>query len=203
MISSGKAKKILVVGVEILSRITDYTDRATCVLFGDGAGAAVVEVCPPEEGILATFIKTDGKYADLLYLPGGGSRSPLTEESLKKGEQYLHMKGSELFKYAVKAMVQAAKETLDKAGLGPEDVDFLIPHQANIRIIEGVRKRLKLKKEQVVINIDRVGNTSTASIPIAFGELVESDKKVVKKGDLVLFVAFGGGLTWGAILFRR
>ncbi|MCD6379131.1 ketoacyl-ACP synthase III [bacterium] len=203
MISSGKAKKILVVGVEILSRITDYTDRATCVLFGDGAGAMVVEECPPGEGILSTFIKTDGKYSDLLYLPGGGSRSPLTEETLKKGEQYLHMRGSELFKYAVKAMVQAAKETLDKAGLGPEDVDFLVPHQANIRIIEGVRKRLKLKKEQLVINIDRVGNTSTASIPIAFGELVESDKKIVKKGDLVLFVAFGGGLTWGAILFRR
>ncbi len=201
MILSGKAEKILVVGVELLSRITDYTDRATCVLFGDGAGAAVIESCLPEEGILSTFIKTDGEYTDLLYLPGGGSREPLTEESIKKGEQYIHMKGSELFKYAVKAMVQAAKEALSSVGLGPEDVDILIPHQANIRIIEGVRKRLKLKKEQVVINIDRMGNTSTASIPIAFGELEES--KVIKKGDLVLLVAFGGGLTWGSILFRK
>ncbi|MDZ7860077.1 MAG: beta-ketoacyl-ACP synthase III [Candidatus Krumholzibacteriota bacterium] len=202
-ISSGKADKILVVGVEILSRITDYTDRSTCVLFGDGAGAVVLESCPPGEGILSTFIKTDGRYSDLLYLPGGGSRSPLTAESIEKGEQYLKMKGSELFKYAVKAMSQAAKETLSAAGLSSDDVDFLIPHQANIRIIEGVRRMLKLKKQQVVINIDRMGNTSTASIPIALGELEEQDEKVIKKGDLVLLAAFGGGLTWGAVLFRR
>jgi len=202
-ISSGKADKILVVGVEILSRITDYTDRSTCVLFGDGAGAVVLESCPPEEGILSTFIKTDGRYSDLLYLPGGGSRSPLTAESIEEGEQYLKMKGSELFKYAVKAMSQAAKETLSSAGLSSEDVDFLIPHQANIRIIEGVRRMLKLKKEQVVINIDRMGNTSTASIPIALGELEEQDEEVIKKGDIVLLVAFGGGLTWGAVLFRK
>ena len=203
MISSGKAEKILVVGVEILSRITDYKDRATCVLFGDGAGAMVVESCRAGEGILSTFIKTDGRYNELLYLPGGGSRSPLTEERLKRGEQYIHMRGSELFKYAVKAMVQAARETLDKAGLTTEDVDFLIPHQANIRIIEGVRKRLKLTKEQVVVNIDRIGNTSTASIPIAIGELDELEEKIIKKGDLVVMAAFGGGLTWGAVLFRR
>ncbi len=200
MISAGKAQKVLVIGVETLSSITDYTDRTTCVLFGDGCGAVVLEEGKPGEGVLSTFMQSDGGEKELLYITAGGSKTPLTAESIEAGDQYIKMKGDGLFKYAVRAMVDAARHTLKEAGLGAEDVSFLIPHQANIRIIEGVRKRLKLKKEQVVVNIDRVGNTSSASIPIAFSELKESG--TLKKGDLVIMVAFGGGLTWGAALIK-
>ncbi|MBN1885913.1 MAG: ketoacyl-ACP synthase III [Candidatus Krumholzibacteriota bacterium] len=200
MIANGQADRILVVGVELLSRITDWDDRATCVLFGDGAGAVVLEPCEPGDGILSSFMQSDGSLGDLLYRPGGGSRMPLTEERLREGMQYTKMKGNDLFKYAVRSMVDAAHRTLGDAGLSTGDVDYLIPHQANIRIIEGVRKRLKLKKNQVIVNIDRIGNTSSASIPIALGEMREQG--MLKKGDLVIMVAFGGGLTWGSVLFR-
>ncbi|MFO7914872.1 MAG: beta-ketoacyl-ACP synthase III [Candidatus Krumholzibacteriales bacterium] len=203
MILTGKAEKILVVGSEILSSMTDYTDRKTCVLFGDGAGAVVVEPCEAGKGILATYIRSDGAYTDLLYKPGGGSRMPLTPERLKQGKQYIHMKGDGLFKYAVKAMVSAARKTAKEAGLTTEDVDYLIPHQANIRIIEGVRKRLKLKKEQVIVNIDRIGNTSSASIPIAWCEFERDHPERISEGDLFMLVAFGGGLTWGAVLYKK
>ena len=200
MLESGKAKKVLVVGVETLSSITDYTDRTTCVLFGDGCGAVVLEEGEPGEGVLSTFMQSDGGEKELLYIIAGGAKTPLTTERIEAGEHYIRMKGDGLFKYAVKAMVGAARHTLKEAGLGTEDVNYLIPHQANIRIIEGVRKRLKLEKEQVVVNIDHVGNTSSASIPIALSELKESG--TLKKGDLVIMVAFGGGLTWGAALIK-
>ncbi len=200
MVATGKARRVLVGGVETLSRIIDWEDRTTCVLFGDGAGAVVIEEGPPGEGILATSMQSDGSLGELLYLPGGGSRYPLNEERLKERLQYVKMKGDGLFKVAVRAMVGAANKTLHDAGLTAADLDYLIPHQANIRIIEGVRKRLKLEKEQVVVNIDRIGNTSSASIPIALGELYE--RGGLKKGDLVIMVAFGGGLTWGSVLFR-
>ncbi len=200
MIATGKAKKILLAGVEILTRIADYNDRATCVLFGDGCGAVVIEEGEPGEGILSTYLQSDGGLGELLYVPGGGSRMPLTEERLREGQQYVKMKGDGLFKYAVRSMVDAAKRTLKEANLSVSDVNYLIPHQANIRIIEGVRKRLKLEKEQVVVNIDRIGNTSSASIPIALSELKEGG--TLKKDDLVIMVAFGGGLTWGAALMR-
>lgn len=200
MIYHGKNKCVLVVGVETLSRILDYEDRATCVLFGDGAGAVVLEPCPTGEGILSTFMQSDGSYADLLYLPGGGSRRPLNEERLRNREQYVKMKGDGLFKYAVRAMVDASIAVLREAKLTPKDIDFLVPHQANIRIIEGVRKRLRLPKEKVVINIDRVGNTSAASIPIALAEAKERGD--IEKGDTILMVGFGGGLTWGAVLLK-
>jgi 3-oxoacyl-[acyl-carrier-protein] synthase-3 len=200
MIAMGKVRRALVIGVETLSRILDYTDRATCVLFGDGAGAVIMEACEPGEGILGTYMKSDGSYAELLYLPGGGSRRPLTEESLRNREQYVKMKGDGLFKYAVKAMVEASEIVLAKAGLTHGHIDFLVPHQANYRIIEGVRSRLGVPKEKVIVNIDRVGNTSSASIPIAFCEA--RDKGLVKRGDIVLMVAFGGGLTWGAVLLK-
>ncbi len=200
MIAAGKVKKVLLAGVEVLSRIMDYEDRTTCVLFGDGAGVVVIEEAEPGEGILSTFMQSDGGLGELLYLPGGGSRMPLTEERLKERQQYVKMKGDGLFKYAVRAMVDAAKHTLDEADLKASDINFLIPHQANIRIIEGVRKRLKLEKEQVVVNIDRIGNTSSASIPIALAELKEGG--TLKKSDLVMMVAFGGGLTWGAALMK-
>jgi 3-oxoacyl-[acyl-carrier-protein] synthase-3 len=200
MIMAGKTNRALVVGVETLSRILDYEDRATCVLFGDGAGAVVMEACEPGDGVLSTYIKSDGSFADLLYLPAGGSRRPLTEERLRNREQYVKMKGDGLFKYAVKAMVEASEEVLAKANLKASDIDFVIPHQANIRIIEGVRARLHVPEEKVIVNIDHIGNTSSASIPIAFGEA--RDKGLIKRGDTILMVAFGGGLTWGAVLLK-
>jgi 3-oxoacyl-[acyl-carrier-protein] synthase-3 len=198
MIVGGKARRALVIGVETLSRIIDYTDRTTCVLFGDGAGAVVMEPCEAGDGILATFMKSDGSYADLLYQPAGGSRTPLTEERIRNREQYVKMKGDGLFKYAVRAMVDAGEAVLRDANVTISDVDFIVPHQANLRIIEGVRTRLGVPLEKVIINIDRVGNTSSASIPIAFCEA--RDKGIIKRGDRVLMVAFGGGLTWGAAL---
>jgi 3-oxoacyl-[acyl-carrier-protein] synthase-3 len=200
MISHGKNETVLVVGVETLSRILDYEDRATCVLFGDGAGAAVLGPCPKGEGILSTFMQSDGSFAELLYMPGGGSRRPLNEERLRNREQYVKMKGDGLFKYAVRAMVDASKQVLKEANIKAKDIDFLIPHQANIRIIEGVRHRLKLPKEKVIVNIDHVGNTSAASIPIALAEAKERGD--IKKGDTILMVGFGGGLTWGAVLLK-
>jgi 3-oxoacyl-[acyl-carrier-protein] synthase-3 len=200
LIVSGKARRILVLGVETLSRIMDYEDRATCVLFGDGAGAVVMEACEPGDGVLGSYLRSDGSFAELLYLPGGGSRRPLTEERLRNREQYVKMKGDGLFKYAVKAMVGAAMEVLREAGLTTADIDFVVPHQANIRIIDGVLSRLHVPPEKSIINIDRVGNTSSASIPIALGEAKE--KGLIKRGDRILMVAFGGGLTWGALLLK-
>lgn len=200
MISTGKVNRALVVGVETLSRILDYRDRATCVLFGDGAGAVVIEPCPPGEGILSVYMRSDGAGGELLFLPGGGSRRPLTEERLRNKEQYVKMKGDGLFKYAIRAMVEASRNVLKAANFDSKDVDFLIPHQANIRIIEAVRQRLKIPEEKVVVNIDRIGNTSSASIPIALGEI--KDKGILKKDHVILMVAFGGGLTWGAILSK-
>ena len=200
MIVAGNAKKILVIGVENLTSITDYSDRTTCVLFGDGCGAVVLEEGEPGDGILSTFMQSDGGEKELLYIVAGGSRTPLTAESIEARDYCIRMKGDGLFKYAVLAMVDAARRTLKKADISIEDISYLIPHQANIRIIEGVRKRLKLEKEQVVVNIDRIGNTSSASIPIAFSELKEGG--TLKRGDLVIMVAFGGGLTWGAALIR-
>jgi 3-oxoacyl-[acyl-carrier-protein] synthase-3 len=200
MIIAGKARRALVIGVETLSRITDYTDRATCVLFGDGAGAVIMEACEPGEGILATCMKSDGTYADLLYQPVGGSRTPLTEERIRNREQFIKMKGDGLFKYAVKAMVDAGETVLRDANVKISDIDFVIPHQANLRIIEGVRSRLGVPPEKAIVNIDRIGNTSSASIPIAFCEA--KDKGIIKRGDRILMVAFGGGLTWGAVLLK-
>lgn len=200
MIAAGRANRALVVGVETLSRIMDCEDRATCVLFGDGAGAVIMEPCELGDGLLSTYMKSDGSYADLLYLPGGGSRRPLTEERLRNREQYVKMKGDGLFKYAVRSMVQASEEVLERAGLTMKDIDFLVPHQANLRIIEGVRERLKVPPEKAIVNIDRYGNTSSASIPIALGEAKE--RGLIKRGDRILMVAFGGGLTWGALLLK-
>ena len=200
LIAHKKNEKALVIGVETLSRVTDYEDRTTCVLFGDGAGAVVMEPCAYGEGVMNSFMQSDGSYLELIYLQGGGSRRPLDEERLKNREQYIKMKGNDLFKYAVRAMVEASKTVLEEANLTTKELDFLIPHQANIRIIEGVRRRLKLPKEKVIVNIDRAGNTSAASIPIAFSEAVESG--VIKRGDKVLLTGFGGGLTWGSVLLK-
>jgi 3-oxoacyl-[acyl-carrier-protein] synthase-3 len=201
LIVSGQMNRVLVVGVEVLSKFIDWKDRATCVLFGDGAGAAVLEACDPDDGILASYMKSDGSLADLLWIPAGGSRRPVTEITYDSGDQYIKMKGDGVFKYAVRAMVDAAHVVLSQTGLTLEDVAHFIPHQANIRIIDAVTSRLHIPQEKVVINLDRYGNTSSATIPIAFDEIRKSGK--IKDGDIVLLVAFGGGLTWGSILFKH
>ena len=200
LISTGQMNRVLVVGVEVLSKLTDWKDRATCVLFGDGAGAVILEACEAGQGILSTYIKSDGSLADLLRLPAGGTRLPASAETIARGDHFIKMKGDGVFKYAVRAMEDATHHVLEQANLTVADVDVFIPHQANIRIIDAVQSRLKIPAERVVVNLDRFGNTSSATIPIAFDEVVKAGR--VKRGDLVLFVAFGGGLTWGAVLLR-
>jgi 3-oxoacyl-[acyl-carrier-protein] synthase-3 len=201
MIASGQMDRVLVVGAEVLSKFIDWEDRATCVLFGDGAGAAVLEACPPGEGILSTHMRSDGSLADLLNIPGGGSRKPLTEDSYGERDQYIKMKGDGVFKHAVRAMADATRIAAEEAGVSVEDIDLLVPHQANIRIIDAMNERLKLAEEKVVVNVDRYGNTSSASIPIAFDEVVREGR--VKPGDLVVLTGFGGGFTWGSVLFKN
>lgn len=201
MIASGLHKKALIVGAEKLSSVTNWEDRKTCVLFGDGAGAAVLEACPEEENTyLSSQMGSDGNYSDILHIPGGGVAQPLTKENFDDGTQFLQMNGQEVFKLAVTNMAKAAKDALAKANLTIDDIDVVIPHQANIRIISAVGKRLGVAEEKVVINVDRYGNTSAATIPIAFHEQIEAGK--IKRGDKVLFVAFGGGLTWGANIIQ-
>jgi len=199
-IATGEYKNILVVGTEVLSKITDWDDRNTCVLFGDGAGAAVISESNTESEIIANYLGADGSYKELLYMPGGGSLYPATEETVKNRLHYIKMRGNETYKVAVTKMTEAAEIVLEKAGIKKSDVAFLIPHQANVRIIQSVQKRLDLKDEQVIINLDKYGNTSGATIPIALAEAVEQGR--IKRGDILVFVAFGGGLTWGASVIR-
>jgi len=191
---------ILVIGAEELSKITDYTDRGTCVLLGDGAGAALLKKTSEERGILSTYFAADGSYGDLLYMPAGGTRMPATEETLKKRYHYLKMEGNKVFKVAVRAMYESAVKVLSKAKVKTEDIALLVPHQANIRIIEATAKRLNISMDKVGINLDRYGNTSAASIPIGLDEAASSGR--IKKGDLVLMVAFGAGFTWGGVLIK-
>ncbi len=199
LIQGGTAKKLLVVGAETLSKIMNYEDRTTCILFGDGAGAAVISVSETP-GILSSCLGANGDGWDLLYMPGGGSRMPTSEESVKNGSHFLKMEGKEVFKEAVKALQSSSLEAIEQAGITPDDIDLLIPHQANYRIIDAVRKRLELPEEKVFSNLDRYGNTSSASVPIALDEAVKSGR--LKKGDVVVFSAFGAGFTWGASVVR-
>jgi 3-oxoacyl-[acyl-carrier-protein] synthase-3 len=200
LILSGAKKRILLIGSEFLTRVTNWEDRNTCVLFGDGAGAVVLEESRDGSGMLSSYWKADGKLADLLSQPGGGSRIPATAEMIAQDLQYLQMKGNEVFKHAVKRMGEAAEAALEKAGLDKEDVDYLIPHQANIRIIEATGRRLKLPPEKVYINIHKYGNVSVATIPIALHELRESGK--LKDGSIIVMDAFGAGFTWAALTYR-
>jgi 3-oxoacyl-[acyl-carrier-protein] synthase-3 len=200
LVGNGSYKNILVIGAELLSKITDYTDRATCVLFGDGAGAAIVQPSDGERGIINTLIKSDGRLTDLLYMPGGGSRNPASYETIDQRLHYIKMEGPEVFKAAVTAMGDAAVDVLKKAGIKSSQLTLLIPHQANIRIIQATARRIKLPIEKVFINVDRYGNTSAASIPIALTEAVEQGR--LKKDDLCLLVSFGGGFTTGAVLLK-
>jgi len=199
-IATGACRNVLVIGAECLSRITNWEDRNTCVLFGDAAGAVLLQPSLGESGILSFKLRSDGKGARLLYMPAGGSRRPATRETVENKEHYIHMNGREVFKFAVRAMGEAAEEALACAGLSAEDVDLFIPHQANVRIIDAAAKRLGLSPGKVFVNVDRYGNTSTASIPLALYEAVTAG--AVKKGQNIVMVGFGAGLTWGAMVLR-
>jgi len=200
LIGSRAADTVLVVGVETLSRIVDYTDRNTCVLFGDGAGAVIMRPCAGSEGVLAIDIRSDGELGGVLEIPAGISANPASAATVAAGEHYLRMQGKKLFPFAVRTMEESTRRCMEQAGIGPDEMDMIIPHQANLRIIDAVRERLGLPPEKVPINIDRYGNTSSASIPITIDELVRSGQ--LKPGDHVGFCAFGGGATWGAGVVR-
>lgn len=201
LVAAGTATNVLVVGGDRLSRITDYTDRATCILFGDGVGATLVRPARNgDRGILSTYIKTDGRLGELLWRPGGGAIHPPSEEMLADHSYFLRMAGREVFKHAVRSMADACDHALIQAGLTTNDVDVLIPHQANLRIIESLAKHAGIPLEKTYINIDRYGNTSAASIPIALDECVREGR--IKPGSNILMVAFGGGLTWAATMVR-
>jgi 3-oxoacyl-[acyl-carrier-protein] synthase-3 len=196
MIVSGAIENALVIGAETLSRLLNWKDRTTCVLFGDGAGAVVVEATNASVGIESTVLHGDGSKGEMLMVPAGGSKMPATTETLERGLHFITMAGGEVFKLAVKSMADAAEEAIAEAGLTLDDIDILIPHQANVRIIDGVAKRLRFPSEKVFVNIQRYGNTSAASIPIAICEAEATGR--LRRGDKVLLVAFGGGFTWGA-----
>jgi len=200
LITSGRYKNILVIGAELLSRITDWEDRATCVLFGDGAGAVVVQPSDGQRGIINTYIRSDGSLTPLLNMPGGGSLMPPYKAKENPKAYFLKMEGREVFRHAVNNMGEAATFIIQENGFKGEDIDLFIPHQANIRIIEAIAKRLDVPAENVFINVDRYGNTSAASIPIALWEARRMGK--VKEGTLVLVVAFGAGFTWGSALIQ-
>ena len=199
-VQSGKYRTVLCIGAECLSRITDYTDRGTCILLADAAGAAVLRPSEGESGIIDVDLYSDGRYGDLLIQPAGGSRHPASHETVERRQHYVKMKGNEVFKVAVRMFEDCAQRILEKNGFTPEDIDVFVPHQANLRIIEAAVKRLKLPMDRVVINVDRYGNTGAASVYVALEEAATS--KRIKPGDLVLLAAFGGGFTWGAALLR-
>lgn len=199
-IKSGSAVRVLVTGAEILSRATDWEDRTTCVLFGDGAGAVLLEATEAERGIISAKIHSDGGMWDLLNIPGGGSKYPASKETLKAKLHCIKMKGNETFKVAVRTLETLVIETLRDNNISPSQLSLLIPHQANLRIIQATAKRLNLPMEKVVVNLDRYGNTSAASIPIALDEAARSGR--VKEGAYILLEAFGGGLTWAAALIK-
>ena len=200
MIRTGQVRHAVVVGAEILTQYVDYTDRQTCVLFGDGAGAAVLGPVDGNRGILASKIRSDGRYEEHLFSPGGGTRRKPSAETLAAGDHYFKMKGNELFKVAVRSMAEISRSVLETAGKKSDEIDLFIPHQANQRITEAVADRLNVDLDKVYSNIAVHGNTSSASIPIALDECVEAGR--IKEGDLVLMASFGGGVTWGAVLMQ-
>ncbi|HEX9037681.1 MAG TPA: beta-ketoacyl-ACP synthase III [Ktedonobacterales bacterium] len=199
-ITSGSAKHVLVIGVEVLSKVVDYTDRGTCVLFGDGAGAVVLSASEEPGGLLGYTLGSDGANPELLYIPAGGSKEPLTEEGLRNGRQWVKMNGSEVFKFATRVMGTAMEEALANAGMTAHDMDLFIPHQANLRIIESASRRLGLPPEKVFVNIQKYGNTSAAAVPIALCEAIEEGR--VFPGAHLGMVVFGAGLTWAAAVVK-
>jgi 3-oxoacyl-[acyl-carrier-protein] synthase-3 len=199
-LESGTYERCLIIGAETLTRILDWEDRATCVLFGDGAGAAVVSRVGEGKGIISTYIGSDGGLFELLKQPAGGTRMPASQETLRNKMHHVHMQGNTLFKYAVKAMGDAAMRTLNDAGYGGEELDLLIPHQANLRIIDATARRIHVPMEKVFVNLQEYGNTSAASIPIALDDARRQG--ILEEGMLINLVAFGAGLTWGSVLMR-
>lgn len=199
-IRTGKAKYVLLVGAELLSRFLDYKDRATCVLFGDGVAAGIIGPAVAPSGILAAEMHTDGGFAEHLFIPAGGTAKPASCETVKAREHYIKMRGNELFKVAVRSLEDVSRRVLEQAGIAPGQLDLFIPHQANQRITDAVTGRLGVDPAKVFSNISRIGNTSSASIPICLDECVRSGR--VKKGDLILMSAFGAGVTWGSVLLR-
>jgi 3-oxoacyl-[acyl-carrier-protein] synthase-3 len=201
LIASGQSETVLVVGAEKLSAITDFQDRSTAILFGDGAGAAIMRrSSQPGRGILATFIKSDGRLAPLLYRPGGGSADPISERVVCERSHYMKMAGREVFKAAVRTMTDACDEALRRAGITADQVDLLVPHQANLRIIEAIAKHAGFPMSRVMVNVERYGNTSSASIPLALEQAVAEGR--VGPGSVILLVAFGAGFTWGSAVIR-
>ncbi|HEX7019668.1 MAG TPA: beta-ketoacyl-ACP synthase III [Gemmatimonadaceae bacterium] len=200
LMATGVAETVLVIGAEKMSSIVDWTDRATCVLFGDGAGAAVLKRAKGHRGILSAYLRSDGTLADLLYRPAGGATIPFSDQVLAERSQYVKMAGREVFKHAVRSMADATDRALDGAKLTGNDIDLLIPHQANMRIIEATAKHANLPMEKVYVNVERYGNTSSASIPIAIDEAIETGR--IKEGMNVLIVGFGAGFTWASMVIR-
>jgi len=200
LITAGSHETALVVSAEKMSSIVDWTDRSTCVLFGDGAGAAVLQRSKHGKGVLSSFIRSDGTLAELLYRPAGGATVPFSEQVLSERSHFVKMAGREVFKHAVRSMSDAADRALDAARLTGNDIDLMIPHQANVRIIEATAKHASIPMDKVYVNVDRYGNTSSASIPIALDEALECGR--IKEGSTVLMVAFGAGFTWGSAVVR-
>ena len=200
-IRSGQYRKILVIGAEMLTRIMDWKDRGTCVLFGDGAGAmVVVPETRPERGVLSTHLYTDGTQTDILCIPAGGSRMPITPEVLERRDQYVKMNGREVYKTAVRVLEATSREALEKNGYTPKDVKHVIAHQANLRILDHVMKRLEIPLEKCHLNIEQVGNTSSASVPLTLDQANRQGR--LKEGDLILMMAIGGGMAWGSALIK-
>lgn len=199
-VRSGTCRKALVVGTEVMSSVIDWTDRSTCILFGDGAGAVLIEPSDDERGILSTHLHSDGDLWDLVCVPGGGSRLPASAAMLAARQQFVKMKGNETFKVAVRTLEATAREALEANKMGVGDVDLFIPHQANVRIVNAVMERLGLRKDRVILNLDRYGNTSAASIPLALDEAVRAGR--VSPGSRILMVAFGSGLTWASAVVK-
>src|SRR5262245_60794683 len=199
-IETGKYRRVLCIGAETLSKIVDFTDRGTCIILADGAGAAVLEASEDGSGLIDTDLYSDGQYWELLYMPGGGSRHPTTRETVEARMHYAKMKGNEVFKVAVRMFVECAETILTRHGLTVQDIDLFIPHQANLRIIEAAAKRVGLPMDKVFVNVDRYGNTGAASIYVALEEALATGR--IQRGNLVLMAAFGGGFAWGAALMR-
>lgn len=199
-IESGQFNNILLIGSENISKFIDWKDRNTCILFGDGAGAVLIGKTAEGYGHITSYLACNGKKNDLIEIPAGGSANPATVQSVNNKEHFLKMNGTEVFRFAVKAIPDAVRSITEKAGIDIKDIDLFIPHQANIRIIESASKKLNVPMSKFFTNLERYGNTSTASVPIALNEVIE--KKLIQKGSLLLLIGFGGGLSWGANLVR-
>jgi 3-oxoacyl-[acyl-carrier-protein] synthase-3 len=199
-IKTGAIRTALVIGAEKLSGVVDWQDRTTCVLFGDGAGAVVLQSCEAPRGILSVVTGSDGSLTELLKLPGGGSRYPVSPQTIEQRLHYMKMVGKDVFKHAVRAMSEAGRKAIEQSGLSIDQIACIVPHQANMRIVEAIRDRMAVEPEKFFVNLDRYGNMSAASIPVALDEAVRMGR--IKSGDPILLVAFGGGFTWGAMVIR-